>query len=131
MYEALVLFFNLFCYLSAIQANVKSKHRKKMNSAIKSFIYLTTKIRCRSLVYMLTPTLILTFTTNSKVRDNALSFFIGNFSKVVHRWNSIVTNLSENNAYDKRNRKYINCDCPQVEEYSVLFISLFPFLQNE
>lgn len=80
----------------------------------RAFLYLITKIRCRSQAYiLLTPKLILTFTTNSEVRDNTFSFFIGNFSKVIYRWNSIVTNLGENNAYDKRNRKYcINCDCP-------------------
>ena len=60
------------------------------------------KVQCSSLAYtLLTTKLTLTFTTNSEVRDNALSFFVGNFSKVIHRWNSIVTNLSEDNAYNK------------------------------
>lgn len=104
----------VFSYLSAILAKVGSNAGGKMDSAIKSFLHLITKIKCRSLAYtLLIPKLILTFTTNSKVRDNTFSFFIGNFSKVIYRWNSIVTNFSENNAYDKRNRKYhINCDCP-------------------
>ena len=80
-----------------------------------------------SLAYaLLTPKFRLTFTTNSEVRDNALSFFIGNFSKVIHGWNSIVANLSENDAYDKRNQKYsTGCDWHRTEEFSAIFISLF------
>lgn len=40
------------------------------------------------------------FTINGEVRNNVFFFFVGNFSKVIYRWDSVIINFCENNVYD-------------------------------
>lgn len=80
---------------------VQMQEKNKSSYQELPFLNYKNKVQISGL-YTTTPKFTLTFTTDSEVRNNALSFFIGNFSKVIHRWNCIVTNLSENNAYDKQ-----------------------------
>lgn len=88
-----------------IQGGKKNPTRTK-NQTLKPRVALNNIGKVQSLSYM-TFKLTLTFTTNGEVRNNAFSLLVGNFSKVIHRWDSVITNFCENNAYDQKSKNIV------------------------